>query len=559
MGFWRSSLNKLFAWGALATALVGCATQNATTSPAGGDATSARTRGAALPKSVADLLIAGGLIVDGSGGAPYSGDVAIIGDTIVYAGPPTKAIKARETIDADGHIVAPGFIEPHSHISDIREKKPGHDKSLAENYIRQGVTTLANTLHSIEQPYPLGEFLDGLETAPNTVWTAGHTSIRRAVMGLEDRAATPEDLAQMAARVDEAMGAGAIGLGTGLEYVPAAYASLDEVIYLARRAARPNALYVTHLRDEGDRLEEAVEEAILVGERSSLPVHISHVKATGKQNWEKSERVINRVDEANAAGTPVTYDVYPYTAYSTYSSILFPPYALAGGVERYRRLIQDELARRRLRDEMIRVFAAQTSGTLDAVAFRDLAGFEGRTLRAYLVENGAPLTLEAGMDALIDLEAQGGFLGIFDAMREDDVIAFLKGPYGVVSGDGSLVAPGFGFPHPRSYGAFARVLARYVRERNDLTLEAAIAKMTSGPAAALRIKDRGLIQKGRLADIVIFDLNEIEDRATFASPNQYAVGVRDVYINGEAVLTNGTLTGRKPGRVIRRRGNVSID
>jgi N-acyl-D-amino-acid deacylase len=505
--------------------------------------------------SASIIVLHGGTIVDGTGSPPRQADLEIRGDRIGAIGPKLANLAPPGTtvIDVSGLVVAPGFIEPHAHISAI-DQQPD-----AENYLRQGVTTIVNSLHSLDQPAPLGRFLEQLHAAPNTVWTAGHTWARRRVMGLEDRAPTPGELRRMTGLVRAAMQDGAIGLGTGLEYVPAVYARTDEVLALARASALPGALYISHLRDEGARLLPALEEAIGIGRDSGLPVHIDHIKTTGRANWGQSLPALARIDAANAAGVRTTFDVYPYTAYSTTSDVLFPAWALADGPAAFPRRAADPLQRARLKSEMEKIYADQTGGELASVQFRDQpAGFAGRTLADYVLANDGSATLSAGLDALIELQGTGGFTANFDAMDERDVEAFLRHPQSCISADGDLVRFGEGRPHPRSYGAFPRVIARYVRERRVLTLETAIRKMTGMPAAILGLVDRGLLRSGYRADVVVFDPEQIADTATFAVPHQYAVGIRQVLVNGQFVVKNGAPTGGRPGRALRRGGDGGV-
>ncbi len=497
----------------------------------------------ASAEPIYDLVLKGGRIVDGTGAPESRGDVAIRGDRIAKVGGDIPAAEARRTIRVDGLVVAPGFIEPHAHISEI-DRLP-----LPENLLRQGITTVVNSLHSSPQPAPLKPYLAALRAGPNTVWTAGHSWARAKVMGLADRPPTAAEMAAMKALAREAMDAGAIGLGTGLEYIPANYARTDEVMALARSVARPGARYITHLRDEGAALLPAIDEAIAIGRASGLPVHVNHLKNTGVANWGQTGAVLDRLQAAGA-----TFDVYPYTAYSTYSTVLFPGWALAGGVEAYRARIADPAVRARLAAEMLPIYQAQTSGRLDSVTFREVSGhpeLSSRTLADHVAALGKPDTLEAGVEALIDLQAGGGFLGIFEAMSPQDVERFLLHPAAAISSDGDLIAFGKGFPHPRSYGAYPRFLGRYVREKGVIGLEAAIHKMTGVPAAQLGLADRGLLKAGQAADVVVFDPATIIDRATFVQPHQYSEGVVHLLVNGTPVLSHGYLTGAKPGRPLR--------
>jgi N-acyl-D-aspartate/D-glutamate deacylase len=502
-----------------------------------------------------DVVLRGGSVVDGTGAPARRADVGIAGDRIVAIGDRLAAPDGATVLDVRGLIVAPGFIDPHAHITTIAEHPD------AENFLRQGITTIFNSLHSLDQPYPLGAFLDTLRVAPNTLWSAGHTWARKRVMGLANRAPTAAELTSMQTLVDEAMRDGAFGVGTGLEYVPAVYANRAEVEALAQASARAGALYVTHLRDEGSALDAAIAEALAVGRAASLPTHISHLKSTGVANWHRVDTILARFDSLNAAGARVTFDVYPYTAYSTYSDVLMPSWALAGGLGAFTERAADRATRDRMIREVQPLFLAQTAGTASSVRFRTLPSapaFVGRTLADYLVAQGRDTTLAAIAEALVALQAEGGFTAIVEAMSEDDVERLLRHDAGMVSSDGDLVRPGVGFPHPRSYGAFPRVLARYVRERGVLSLEEAIARMTGRPAQTLGLTDRGVLRAGAFADVVVFDATTIADRGTFTEPHQYPIGVQHLFVNGTAVIRDGAPTGARPGRALRRGASATV-
>ncbi|AMW05329.1 N-acyl-D-amino-acid deacylase family protein [Gemmatimonas phototrophica] len=495
-----------------------------------------------------DVVLKGGTIIDGTGAPAQRLDVALQNGRIVAVAPSIRSTGVP-VVDATGLVVAPGFIDPHAHISTIAQQPD------AENFLRQGITTIFNSLHSLDQPYPLGAFLDTLRVAPNTMWTAGHTWARKRVMGTQNRAATAAELDSMRGLVARAMDDGAFGLGTGLEYIPAIYAPPEEIVALAQTARRRGSLYVTHLRDEGAALEYALAEAMDVGRRSGQPVHVSHLKSTGKANWGKSTAVLAGFDTLNARGMRVSFDVYPYAAYSTYSDVLFPGWVLADNQDSVTARLGNPRLMERIRREMRSIFEAQTGGTAASVRFRTLPSapqFVGKTLADYLAAKGLPLSLDAAIDALIAMQRAGGFTATVEAMSEQDIEAFLRHDVAMVSTDGDLVTPGKGFPHPRSYGAFPRVLAHYVGQRRLMPLEAAIAKMTSVPARTLGLTDRGVIRPGAIADLVLFTPATFADKATFTDPHHYAEGVVHLFINGQAVIRDGQLTGARPGRPIRR-------
>jgi N-acyl-D-amino-acid deacylase len=496
-----------------------------------------------------DVVIQNGTIIDGTGAPRQRLDIALRGDRIVQIAPRIDGSNAAAIVDATGLIVAPGFIEPHAHISDIALHPD------AANFTTQGITTIVASLHSMDQPYPLGAFLDTLHVAPNTLWTAGHTWMRKRLMGLADRAPSPDELRGMTELAKEAMLDGAIGLGTGLEYVPATFAQTNELVALATVTARPHSLYVTHLRDEGAALYPAINEAISVASASKQPLHISHLKSTGAENWGRAKTVLSVLDSATSSGTHTSFDVYPYVAYSTYSDVLFPAWALAGGNAAFKLRVADPAIRSRIVTEMRTLFRAQTGNTLESVQFREHPTnpqLNGKTLSDHLVAEGKPLTLDAGFNALMTLQASGAFIGIFYGMSNADVDLFLLHPSAMISSDGDLVTPGVGFPHPRSYGAFPRVLSHYVRDRQLLSLEAALHKMTGLPAAVFGIAQRGTLRNGNFADVVLFDAARVQDDATFTDPHHYARGIQHLYINGRAVIASGSRTGAKAGVPIRR-------
>ncbi len=499
-----------------------------------------------------DVLIRGGTVVDGSGGPRFRADVAIRGDRIVaVAREGIDPSEARTVVDATGRVVTPGFIDNHAHVQQSIAEYP-----LSENFLRQGITTLVASLHSGAQPWPLDEFAGGLEMAPNVAFFAGHTWTRQQVLGMEDRDPTPEELERMKELVAESMRQGALGLSTGLLYVPANYAKTEEVIELARVAAAHGGIYVSHMRGEGATLLESVAEVIRIAAEAGIPAQINHHKAAGAGQWGWSERTLAMIDSANAAGLTVVHDLYPYMAGSTGSSVLFPQWALAGGSDAFAARIDDPETRARIEDEMRVLWRTDWGGEdLERVQFRTVPSdpaYDGRTLADYAEDRGfGRMDIEAGIDLAIELQLAGGFSAIYHIMDEADVIRIMRHPLAMIETDGDNVGYGEGFPHPRSYGAFARVLARYVRELEVITLEEAIRKMTSMPSEWLGQADRGRIAEGMLADVAVFDPLVVRDRATYTDPHQYSAGIEHLLVNGVPVIRNGALTGEKPGRWIR--------
>lgn len=497
-----------------------------------------------------DVVLRGGTVVDGSGGPRFRADVAVRGGRIVRVDPAgIPADQGARVLNARGLVVAPGFVDNHAHVATDIARMP-----LAENFLRQGVTTILASLHAQDEPWPLDAYAASLRAAPNVGFFAGHSWIRARVLGLANRAATPTELAHMRALVDSSMRQGALGLATGLEYVPANYASTEEVVALAAGAARHGGIYFTHLRDEGPALLPAVREAIRVAREAGLPAQINHLKASGAAQFGASRLALALLDSARAAGVDISADVYPYTAFSTISDVLFPQWALADGPQAFARRAADPATRARIEREMRAIFPQQAGRDLASVQFREIPAdrrYDGRTLADYVRARGRPPTIAEGVRALVDLQRAGGFIGIFHAMDEGDVVRILRHPWTTVDSDGDLVGYGRGFPHPRSYGAFPRVLARYVRERRVLTLEEAVRKMTSSAAEHVGQRERGLVRAGFYADLVAFDAAGVRDLATYTDPHRFPVGVVHVLVNGVPVVRDGALTGERPGRVLR--------
>lgn len=500
-----------------------------------------------------DVLITGGTVVDGTGAERFAADVAVAGDRIVRVAPEgLPPDSAREVLDASGLIVAPGFIDQHAHVQTVLDDHP-----LAENFLRQGITTLLASLHSGSQPYPLGAYADSMERngiSPNVGYFAGHTWARSRVIGESDRPPTDEELEEMRQLVREAMEDGALGLSTGLVYVPGSYAETEEIIALARVASEYGGLYVSHMRDEATGLLESVRELIRIADEADLPGQVQHHKAVGVTQWGWSTKSLPLIDSARAEGLDIKLDFYPYTASSTTSRVLFPQWALSGGMDSLAARVRDPETRSRLEAGIREIFIHERAGNdLSRVQFRTVPAmpeYNGLTMADLARDRGLPNNVDTGVQLAIELQLDGGFSAIYHAMHEDDLQRIMRHEMAMVCTDGDLVGYGQGYPHPRSYGAFPRVLGRYVRDEGVLTLEEAVRKMTSLAADQIGQTERGRVEEGSYADLTIFDPDQVADKSEFTDPHRYPVGIVHVLVNGQIVIEDGSLTGRKPGRVL---------
>ena len=525
-----------------------------------------------------DLIIRGGTVFDGSGGAPQMADVLVAGDRITRVAQNVAAARA-EVIDARGLAVAPGFIDIHAHTDTVLFAHP-----LAESKLRQGVTTEVagqdgasvapsspERVARLREQYSgqgidldvttLGGFFRALEAAPaalNLASMVGAGTIRGLVIGNEDRPPTAAELAHMIAHVQQALRDGACGLSSGLEYVPGGFAMRDELAALAAVLQPYGLPYASHMRNEDDSLMAAVEEALFVGRAAGVPVQISHLKAQGERNWWKADAVLQSLEKARAAGIDVHYDRYPYVAYSTGLSNLFPLWSRDGGtpafLARLRDASQAPRIERAVRDKIAQLGswdAVQVTATSnDAIAWA-----RGRRLGALAAERGSePYALL--LEITFADQNRTGMVGF--GMSEENTATILAHPLGMICSDGSALAASGplarGSPHPRSFGTFPRVLGHYVRERRAMPLETAIHKMTAMPATKLKLEDRGRIAERAFADIVVFDPATVADRATFEQPFRYPAGIPHVIVNGVLALRDGEPTGARPGRVLRPRG-----
>ena len=532
---------------------------------------------------VYDTVIRGGTIVDGRGGEPFAGDLAIRGDSIVAVGKVRG--RSRTEIDARGMAVAPGFINMLSWSSESLL-----EDGRSQSEIREGVTLevmgegwsmgplnhemklrVVREQTDIKYDVPwttLGEYLDHLVKrgiACNVASFVGATTVRIHELGYADRAPTPAELDRMRALVRQAMEEGALGVGSSLIYAPAFYARTEELIELCRAAAPYGGIYISHMRSEGARLLEAVDELIRIAREAGVPAEIYHLKAAGASNWTKLDSVIARIETARAQGLRITADMYTYTAGATGLDAAMPPWVQEGGLPEWRRRLQDPAIRARVAREMRTptdrwenlLLAAGSPEKVLLVAFKQdsLKPLTGKSLAEVARLRGKSPEVTA-MDLVVADDSRIGT--VYFLMSEDNVRREVGLPWMAFGSDEGSQAPEGVFlksnPHPRAYGCFARLLGKYVRDEKAASLADAVRRLTSFPAGNLGLVRRGRLEPGCFADVVVFDPATIQDHATYEKPHQYATGVRDVLVNGQLVLRNGEHTGATPGRVVRGRG-----
>ncbi len=493
----------------------------------------------------ADVLIRNGRVIDGTGNSWFVADLAIRNGKIAAIGRLDHFTVAR-TINADGQIVAPGFIDVHAHI-----EFGLFDNPTANNYVHDGVTTVitGNCGGSADSLKDFFIRIDSTGTSINVASLVGHNTVRRQVLGLANRVASADDQRRMEGLVAEAMQQGAVGLSTGLIYLPGLYSSTEEVIGLARVAAKHRGLYASHIRNEGGKVVDAINEALNIGRTANIPVQISHFKVSAPANWGRSRETLDLVEQAREEGLDVTIDQYPYTASSTSLSVMLPDWAVEGGNDAIKKRLFNAPQRQKIANEILD--SARSNKRPDfsyAVVARHAsdAMLNGKSISAINVLKGRPPTMEAEIDTLLDLMVAGGAQMVYHGMSEADVRVIMRYPFSMIGADGG-VQSGKGMPHPRSYGTNARVLGKYVREEKLVTLEEAIRRMTSLAAQKFQLKDRGLLREGFAADIVIFDAKQIIDKATFDDPHQFSAGISHVLVNGKSVIDAGRHTGTRSG------------
>jgi N-acyl-D-amino-acid deacylase len=531
-----------------------------------------------------DLLIRNGMIYDGHGGTPFVGDVAMDGDSIVAMGTLGNA-RGRTEVDATGLAVAPGFINMLSWAN----RSLIHD-GCSQGDIRQGVTlevlgegwsmgplNEAMKQEALEQQADIKYdiewttldeylcFLEGRGVSPNVASFVGATTLRIHVLGYEDRPPAPDEMDRMRTLVHQAMQEGAMGLSSALIYAPGCYARPDELIALAAVAAEYDGLYISHIRNEGGRFLEALDELIEVARRTGVAAEIYHLKASGRANWHKLDGAIARIEAAQAEGLRITADMYTYPASSTGLDATMPPWVQEGGHRAWIERLKDPAIRERVKQEMTTptedwdstFLAAGSAENILLVGFKNdaLKPLTGKTL-AEVAAMRAKSPEQTAIDLVI--EDDSDISCVFFTMSEENIRQQIALPWVSFGSDGASLAPEGVFlrssTHPRAYGNFARLLGRYVREERVIPLQEAIRRLTWLPARNLGLRRRGLLAVGNYADVVVFDPDTIQDHATFDDPHQYATGMVHVFVNGSQVLRDGAHTGTKPGRVVRGPG-----
>ena len=492
-----------------------------------------------------DLLITNARVVDGTGNPWFRASIGIKDGRIVKVGR-IDINDAKQVIDAQNQIVAPGFIDVHTHVEDI------FGNPSAENFVRMGVTSLI-TGNCGGSATEVGEFLGRFKEKPlavNLATLIAHGSVRAKVMGLDDRAPTAEEQQKMNTLVEQGMKEGAVGLSTGLIYVPGTYAKTEEVVELAKVASRYGGTYASHIRNEEAHVVEAINEAINIGEQAKMPVEISHFKISAKSLWGKSPMTIGLVKAARDRGLTVTVDQYAYTASSTSLDSRMPSWVLAGGRAEGRKRLADAATRSKVFDAMKKELKER--GFKDysyayVASYRANPEFNGKNIAEITQQVRGKKKVDDQIEQILEMYDKGGASMVYRSMSEDDVQNIMRQPFTMIASDSGVREFGSGVPHPRGYGNNARVLGHYVRDLKVVTLEDAIRKMTSLPAQTFNLRDRGQIREGFAADIVIFDETKITDKATFEQPHQYAEGFSSVIVNGKLVYDGTKMTGLMPG------------
>ena len=498
------------------------------------------------------LILRNGNVVDGSGRPAFKSDIGIgSGGRIELIATKIDSSTERE-IDLRGLTVAPGFIDVHTHAENIANF-PG-----ATNFLRMGVTTLVlgNCGASKTDVAAFFKQLESQTITPNVATLIGHNSVRlRAMKGSFMRPPTEHEMDHMRLLVDQAMRDGAVGLSTGLIYLPGTFAKTDEIVSLARVVGHHGGIYVSHMRSEGDKILAAVDELLQIASDAGIPAHVSHIKASGRNNWNRSTEILAALDGARKRGLFITQDHYKYTASSTGISSIIPQEYRAGTRAQFRERIADPEFRARLVKHLKKLLSERNEPDYSYAVIASWStdrSLDGLRIPAAAKKHLGSDSLDSQIDLILKIHAAGGASGVYHKMIEDDLVKFEANPFTMFASDSSIRKLNSGVPHPRGYGNAARVLARYVRAKKSIDLAEAIRRMTNLPARTFQLKDRGAIRIGNWADLVVFDPEKVQDNATFESPHQYATGFNYVFVNGELVIKSDKHLGPRPGRTLRR-------
>ncbi len=503
-----------------------------------------------------DILITGGIVFTGDTPGLVKMEVGVSQNEIVYLGHNFRG-EASHVIDASELVVAPGFIDMHTHLDPLMQIPD------ATSLLMQGVTTALGGPDG-GGPWPFSSYLDSLEyinLGMNVAYLVGHNVVRKSVMNMDNRKPSDAELELMKSHIQDAMAAGAFGMSTGLKYLPGAFAEVNEVIELSKIVAAHGGIYTSHLREEGLGLIEGVAEAIIIGKEANIPIVLTHHKAIGKPVWGKSKITLAMVDSASEAGIDVMMDQYPYTASMTRVAVLIPAWSRAGGQEEFIKRTEDPV----LKDSILagiefNILNDRGGGDIRRVQLARTPWDEslsGKTLHDWAERRGMEPNAKTG--ALLVLEAQlsGGGSAIYHAIDEKDVERIMQHPLTMIGSDGQLTNMNEGWPHPRWYGTFPKVLGEYVRERKVLDLPTALSKMTSMPADRLGLTNRGRIRLGNVADITIFNPNTITDNSKFTDPHHYPTGIIYVLVNGVLTIDKSKMTDQRAGQLLRKTSFVT--
>lgn len=510
-----------------------------------------------------DLLIRNARVIDGTGSPWFVSDVAVDDGRIVGMAV-NLDVDADQVVDAAGRVLAPGFIDVHTHVESSDNYEGLERLPRADNYLLDGVTTII-TGNCGGSEVDIGAYSDRLtDLGINVATLVGHNSIRRTVIGLDNRAPTADELRRMQTLVDKAMQDGAVGLSTGLLYVPGTYATTQEVVDLAKVAAQYGGVYASHMREQGAKLHDSINEAVQIGREAKMPVQISHLKVKGRTRWGTIGDALELIESHRRAGVDVVVDAYPYERASTNLGVNLPRWAVSGGSADIAARIEDPETNERLVNEMKDMLV---DGGYPDYSFATVAqygpdpAYIGRTVSEINRTLERSATTDNEIRTIFDMMIDGGAAGniqgasmVYHYMSMDDVDTIFRYPNAAVASDGTIIAKGRGQPHPRSYGTNAKVLSDFVRERKVMTLEDAVRRMTSLPARTFSFHDRGIIRPGFVADLVLFDPERVADRATFTDPHRYSEGFDYVIVHGVVAVANGAPTDERAGMFVKHSG-----